>query len=102
MPPCKSVWHASKHFIHPFLHQHSISDESLDEEAYSDQISPIMDEIPLQYQTYAYLSKLLPDVTDFKPRSRREWMLPRRGVYDECCRKPCSVQELKSYCKRKN
>lgn len=81
---------------------HLISDESMDEEAYTDQMSPIMDEIPLQYQTYAYLSKLLPDVTDLKPRSRRDWMLPRRGVYDECCRKPCSVQELKSYCKRKN
>uniref|UniRef100_A0A336MJK3 CSON000926 protein n=1 Tax=Culicoides sonorensis TaxID=179676 RepID=A0A336MJK3_CULSO len=24
----------------------------------------------------------------------------RRGIHDECCRKPCSINELKSYCNR--
>lgn len=85
-----------------FFYSGTTLDGSLDDDIYNDQTISIMDEIPIQYQTYAYLSKLLPDATNLKPRTRRDWMLPRRGVYDECCRKPCSFQELKSYCKRKN
>lgn len=76
-------------------------DESFDEYAYNDQPAALIDDLPMQYQTYAYLSKLVPEAATIRTRFRREWY-PRRGVYDECCRKPCSVQELKSYCKRKN
>ena len=25
-----------------------------------------------------------------------------RGIYDECCAKPCTINELKSYCGTKN
>lgn len=76
-------------------------DESFDEYAYNDQPAPLIDDLPLQYQTYAYLSKLVPEAAALRPRVRRDWVA-RRGVYDECCRKPCSVSELKNYCKRKN
>lgn len=77
-------------------------DESFDEYAYNDQAAAVMDDLPIQYQTYAYLSKLFPESVNMRPRTRREWMQVRVGVYDECCRKPCSYHELKSYCKRKN
>lgn len=80
-----------------FLFDYNFVDESFDEYPYNDQ--PAID-LPIQYQTYAYLSKLAPD-TAVRSRVRRDW-INRRGVYDECCRKPCSVQELRSYCKRKN
>lgn len=76
-------------------------DETFDEYAYNDQPAPLIDDLPIQYQTYAYLSKLVPEAAALRPRVRRDWVA-RRGVYDECCRKPCSVQELKNYCKRKN
>lgn len=73
-------------------------DESFDEYPYNDQ--PAALDVPIQYQTYAYLSKVAPEAA-VRSRVRRDW-INRRGVFDECCRKPCSVQELKSYCKRKN
>ncbi|XP_031622182.1 bombyxin B-1 homolog isoform X1 [Contarinia nasturtii] len=82
------------------IHPSKRSDE-LFEEYYSDQPSPLIDDLPVNYQTYAYLSKLVPDAPELRSRVRREWVA-RRGVYDECCRKPCTVQELKSYCRQKN
>lgn len=82
------------------------SDDSFEDDVYNDQAAnaaaTFIDELPIQYQTYAYLSKLLPESAALRPRARRDWMYTRHGVYDECCRKPCSFQELKSYCKRKN
>lgn len=77
-------------------------DESFEEDAYNDPMAALMDDLPMEYQRYAYLAKLLPESTALRPRARRDWMYTRHGVYDECCRKPCSVAELKSYCKRKN
>lgn len=76
-----------------------LSDEAIDDFAYNDQPIGLIDDLPIQYQSYAYLSKLAPESVGLRPRVRREWLV-RRGVYDECCRKPCSVQELKSYCKK--
>lgn len=73
------------------------SDESFDE--YNDQ--PAALNLPAKYQSYPYLAKIAPDTAAVRSRVRRDW-ISRRGVYDECCRKPCSVQELRSYCKRKN
>lgn len=75
-------------------------DETFEEYAYNDQPAQLMDDLPLNYQSYAYMSKIAPEAA-LRPRIRREWVA-RRGVYDECCRKPCSTQELKTYCKRKN
>lgn len=75
------------------------SDESFDEYQYNDQ--PAALNLPIQYQSYSYLAKIAPDTVAVRSRVRRDW-INRRGVYDECCRKPCSVQELRSYCKRKN
>lgn len=76
-------------------------DEAFDEYAYNDQPAQLMDDLPIQYQTYAYLSKIAPESMRGSSRVRRDWV-NRRGVYDECCRKPCSVQELRNYCKRRN
>lgn len=73
------------------------AEELMDEYAYNDQ--PLED-LPMQYQTLPFLSKLASE-TALRPRVRREW-IARRGVYDECCRNPCSFNTLKSYCKRKN
>jgi insulin len=42
----------------------------------------------------------------FRSRSNGATIVPRsfrrqtRGVYDECCRKSCTVQEIASYCGR--
>lgn len=74
-------------------------DELIDEYAYNDQSAPY-DELALQYQALPFLAKLAP-ATAHRPRVRRDWTT-RRGVYDECCKKPCSITELRSYCKRKN
>lgn len=77
-----------------------LPDESIDDFAYNDQPAGFADDLPIQYQTYAYLSKLAPESVGARSRVRRNWYI-RRGVYDECCRKPCSINELKSYCKNK-
>lgn len=80
-----------------FLSFTLLTEELMDEYAYNDQ--PLED-LPMQYQTLPFLSKLASEVA-LRPRVRREW-IARRGVYDECCRNPCSFNTLKSYCKRKN
>lgn len=74
-------------------------DDTSDEYAYNDQPSQLMEELPFAYQRYAYLAKLAPE-NPIRTRVRREWSL-RHGAYDQCCRKPCSVQELQNYCKKK-
>lgn len=88
------------HFIYGFFCSlHFILDESFDDFAFSDQPAASELDIPIQYNKHSYLSKIAPDAA-IRSRKRRDW-INRRGVYDECCRKPCSVQELKSYCKQK-
>lgn len=81
-----------------------------DDDVYNDQVAAAVaaaaaaayiDELPIQYQTYAYLSKLLPESAALKIRPRRDWMYTRHGVYDECCKKPCGISQLRSYCKRR-
>ncbi|GFG29359.1 hypothetical protein Cfor_01239 [Coptotermes formosanus] len=43
----------------------------------------------------------------FRSRSNAATLVPgsfrrhTRGVYDECCRKSCSIQEIASYCGRR-
>lgn len=68
-------------------------------QSFNDQQSQIMDELPFAFQRYAYLAKLAPKAA-LGPRIRRQFS-PRSGVVDRCCRKPCSVQELLMYCKKK-
>lgn len=72
-------------------------------QSFNDQQSQIMDELPyLNYanQRYAFLSKLAPK-TAIGPRVRRQYINPRIGIVDQCCRKPCSINEMLNYCKKK-
>lgn len=80
-----------------FIRHVCFLDESFDEYQYNDQPDTL--NLPIQYQSYPYQAKIAPAAV--RSRVRRDWV-NRRGVYDECCRKPCSVQELRSYCKPKN
>lgn len=68
-------------------------------QSFNDQQSQTMDELPFAYQRYAYLGRLAPK-TALGPRVRRQWIITR-GIVDQCCRKPCSVQEMLNYCKKK-
>lgn len=79
------------------IHPSKRSDETFDEDAYNDQ-PQLFDDLPSHFQTYAYLSKLVPDEA-LRSRVRREW-IARIGVYDECCRKACTYNELRKYCKK--
>ncbi|XP_031622184.1 LIRP-like isoform X2 [Contarinia nasturtii] len=58
----------------------------------------LLEGLPPHYQSYAYLSKIIPDSAAIRPRVRREWYV-YRGVYDECCQNACTINELKRYCR---
>ncbi|XP_012159442.1 LIRP-like [Ceratitis capitata] len=53
------------------------------------------DELPFAYESTPFLAKIHGGQVDTVAKSRRR----RQGVYDECCRKPCRMSELISYCK---
>ncbi|XP_028896541.2 LIRP-like [Zeugodacus cucurbitae] len=53
------------------------------------------DELPFPYASFPFLAKIHGGQVDTVAKSRRR----RQGVYDECCRKPCKMSELYSYCK---
>lgn len=59
-----------------------------------------MDDYPFAYdESYPFRSAVTANAMMGRfagTRFRRE----SRGVYDECCVKPCSIQELTSYCGR--
>lgn len=74
--------------------------EDLEEYAYvNDQ--PLLEDSPLAYASLPFLAQFSSAGGPIRSRFRRDnttWRLIR-GVVDECCRKPCTFQELKSYCK---
>ncbi|CAD7003686.1 unnamed protein product [Ceratitis capitata] len=54
----------------------------------------MVDELPLANGNLALFAKIHAGQVDTVAKSRRR----RQGVYDECCRKPCRMSELTSYC----
>lgn len=61
-----------------------------------------MNEDTLTYPMYAY--QAIPfgsgfgSTTAFGPRIRRDYAAVKRGVFDECCKDSCTMQELMAYC----
>ncbi|XP_012159441.1 LIRP [Ceratitis capitata] len=53
------------------------------------------DEMIFPYAAFPFLAKIHGGQVDTVAKSRRR----REGVYDECCRKPCKMSELRAYCK---
>nr|BAV78812.1 insulin-like peptide 1 [Plautia stali] len=62
------------------------------------------------YSDYGLLDSLEESGADlsfpFHPKGRAmsalQYKRLRRGVHDECCRKSCSINEIKGYCLKKN
>ncbi|XP_067613080.1 probable insulin-like peptide 5 [Eurosta solidaginis] len=52
------------------------------------------DKLPFQFGSFPFLAKIHGGQIDTLAKTRRR----REGVYDECCRKPCTYNELLSYC----
>uniref|UniRef100_U5ERR0 Putative insulin-like peptide 2 n=1 Tax=Corethrella appendiculata TaxID=1370023 RepID=U5ERR0_9DIPT len=88
------------------MHGSVPSKKSDDYEYYADQPQPI-DDIQFQVEPLPkYLQNQLPPGFPFRSRMANA-MIPRtfrrvrrQGVYDECCKKSCSLPELESYCDR--
>jgi len=55
------------------------------------------DSSTFSYQSLPFLASFR-SAAGLRPRVRRDYWYLQRGVADECCRKPCTLQELKSYC----
>ncbi len=58
---------------------------------------PLVDGSPFSYQSMPFLANF-GSATALRPRIRRDYWYLQRGVADECCAKPCTIQELKAYC----
>ncbi|XP_017491456.1 PREDICTED: probable insulin-like peptide 1 [Rhagoletis zephyria] len=54
----------------------------------------VEDGLPSHYASSPFLAKIHGGQVDTLAKTRRR----REGVYDECCRKPCTYNELYSYC----
>lgn len=60
---------------------------------------PLADSSPFSYQSMPFLANFGSAAAALRaPRVRRDYWYLQRGVVDECCRKPCSAHQLKSYC----
>lgn len=68
-----------------------------DDYAYLSDEPLLADSSPFSYQSMPFLASF-GSATAMRPRVRRDFWYLQRGVADECCRKPCTIQELKSYC----
>lgn len=65
-----------------------------------EQLLHMGEDLPFNYQqSLAVLARLAPS-TAMSPRVRRDsdgyWY--QRGIVDECCKRPCSILTLLSYC----
>ncbi|KAG4072518.1 hypothetical protein HA402_004607 [Bradysia odoriphaga] len=73
------------------------SDEIVDELYSNDE--PLADSSPFSYESLPFLANFgSAAALRAPPRVRRDYWYLQRGVADECCRKPCTVQQLKRYC----
>lgn len=62
---------------------------------WADQENGEMDaELPFAYANFPFLAKIHGGQVDTVAKNRR-----RRGIYDECCLKPCTKNEIYSFCK---
>ena len=56
--------------------------------------SSIDDELMSPFSSSPLLNKLFEENFNIMAKTRRR----RHGISEECCRKPCTVSELKAYC----
>ncbi len=55
-----------------------------------------LEELPFPYANSPFLGKIHGGYVDTLAKTRRR----RDGVYDECCNKGCTYNEILSYCNR--
>ncbi|XP_059620044.1 LIRP-like isoform X2 [Phlebotomus argentipes] len=66
-----------------------------DDYAFADQPQSI-DDLPLKVPNFPLLSRMMSN--SMRPGQFRRFR--RQGIIDECCRKSCSMSELRGYCGR--
>ncbi|KAG4075435.1 hypothetical protein HA402_015088 [Bradysia odoriphaga] len=70
------------------------SDDAEDNEYINDEL---LNYPPFAFRPYPFVRQF-DSTSPLGTRVRRDYTAVKRGVYDECCRSPCSLKQLMSYC----